>query len=93
LREREPLRLAIDDMQAERREEPKDASGLAHAREIVIAGGDDDHGLGERLREPRELREGVQDRRVRRTHRVEDIAGDDDDLRRDRNHPRHELLK
>ena len=44
---------------------------------VVIAGDHHDHRVRQRGAQPRELREGVEDRRVRRPHRVEHVAGDD----------------
>ena len=41
-------------------------------------------GIGQRLLEARELLEGVDDRRVHRPHGVEHVAGDDHDVRAQR---------
>ena len=41
---------------------------------------------GSAARESRELREGVDDRRVHRAHGVKHVAGDHDDVGRERDH-------
>ena len=54
------------------------------ARRVVIAGDEHDLRVRQRASQPRELQERVEDRLVRRPHRVKHVAGDDDDVRRER---------
>ena len=79
-------RFAVHDMEPERREQPKNRSGFGGARRVVIAG--DHHDLRPRQRsaQPSELQVGVQDRRVRRPHLMEDISTDQHDLGRQLDH-------
>ena len=79
-----PLRLVDDDVDAELREELEDAPRLGRARAIVIAGDHHDDRVGQRRRETRELRERVDDRGVHRAHGVKHVAGDHDDVGRER---------
>jgi hypothetical protein len=74
---------------AERREKAQDAAGLGAARAVVIPGDHDHHCVGQRRPEPRELLEGVDDRGVHRANRVEHIAGDDHDVRTQRDDAIH----
>ena len=84
IRKGEPLRLVDDDVDAELAEELEDAPGLGRARAIVIAGDHHDDRVRQLGGEPRELRECVDDRGIHRAHRVKDIAGDHDDVGRER---------
>ena len=68
-------------MNAERGEEAQDAQRLARPRHVVIAGDDDDDRVGQLAYEPRELREGVENRGVRRPHRVKHVPRDQHEIR------------
>ena len=72
-------------MHAERGEEPEDAARLGRSRRVVVAGHHDDDRVGQCFAEPCELLEGVQNRRIGRTDVVEDVAGEEHQVRRERN--------
>ena len=90
---RQSVRCGIDDMHAHRREEPENAPRLRGAWRVVIAGDHDDDGIREFAAQARELLERVEDRRVGRPDRMEDVAGDHDDLRRQRDGRIHGVSK
>jgi hypothetical protein len=81
-----PLRLVDHDVHAELPEKLEDASRFRGARAVVIARHHHDDRIRKRRREARELRERIDDRRVHRAHGVEHVAGDDDDVGRERDH-------
>jgi len=80
LGEVQPLRLAFDDVYAERGEEAQDAPRFRRAGRVVVPGDDDDDGAGEGVHQARELSEGEEDRRVGWADVVEDVAGDEDEI-------------
>jgi hypothetical protein len=93
LREREAFRLGVHDVDAERREQAQDANRLGRSRRVVVARDHDDDRVGKLAHEPRELREGEEDRRIRRSHVVEHVAGDDDEVRLDLDDPVDRVLE
>ena len=71
-------------MKSELREELENAARLRRPRRVVIAGDEDDHRVRQRLRQPRELNERVENRLIRRANGVKDVARENDDVRRQR---------
>ena len=83
LREREALRLAVNDVNAKRREQAQDAPRLDSARRIVVPRDHDDDRVGQRVFEPAELLERVNDGGIRRPNGVKHVAGDQHEIGRD----------
>ncbi len=65
-------------------EQPQDRSGLDRLGRIVVAGDDHDPRVRRLGREPDQLAERIGDRRVRRPDGVEDVTGDQEQLRLER---------
>jgi hypothetical protein len=84
LGEVEALGRPVDDAHAALDEQPEDAPRLGGLRRVVVAGDHHEVGGGERQPQPHELLERVEDRRVARPHGVEHVAGDDDEVGRER---------
>jgi hypothetical protein len=68
---------------AERSEEAQDATRLGGARRVVVPRDHHHFALRQRGAQTSELEVRVQDRRVRRPHLVEHVAGDEHDLGRE----------
>ena len=74
----EALRLPVDHMNAQRREEAKDASRFGGARRIMVSRHHHHDAVRQCLRETGKLGEGVQNGRVGRPHVVKDVARQND---------------
>jgi hypothetical protein len=73
-------------MEAERGEQAQDRPGLRGARRVVVAGHHHDLRVRQRVAQPRELEIRVQDRRVGRPDLMEDVARDEHEIGRERDH-------
>jgi hypothetical protein len=83
LRERQPPRLAVDHVDAQRGKEPEDAHRLGRTRGVVVARHHDDNGIGERADQPRELNVRLENGLVGGAHIVEHVARDQHQVRLD----------
>jgi hypothetical protein len=77
----QPPGLRVHNVDAQRNEQPQDAAGFRGARCVVISRDHDNKRVGERIRQPRELVERVQDRRVRWADLVKNVATQHDQVR------------
>src|SRR6266516_4837756 len=71
-----PAWSAFNHLDPERTEQPEDATGLRSARSVMVAGDHHNRCMRQHLHEPRELKEGVQYRRVGRSDSMKDVASD-----------------
>ena len=91
--DRNPSWLAIYHRDPELTEETEDAACLAGAWSVVVAGDHDDFRLGQHLTEPLKLKKRVEYRRIRGTHGVKDITGDENELRPQLDHDVDDALQ
>src|SRR5690242_12435870 len=80
LRKEESLRIGVRDVDSKLSKQAQDAAGLGGPRRVVIPGNDDDWHLTEGRSEPAELQKCVDDRRVRGTNVVKNVAAKNDEI-------------